>query len=189
MFKRSIVLIVALCLFGALNLFGAATGITYNCAVTITELPGPGQTFVMYSGVTPTTTALDSIGDHYTKWMWIPEFTEHNCFFNIITNNPNTATEKVDVYTEYSYDLVHSTAFVGSAASGLISNDQGATRVADTLNVIVGARDTNYDTGLWIRLHFDYQAGSPIGMYTTWKLIFRKDPETLGLLAKTANKK
>ncbi len=165
----------------------AATGITYNCAVTITEMPGPGQTFVMYSGLTPATVATDSIGDHYTKWMWIPELTENDCYFNFITNNPNTATEKVDIYVEYSYDRVSSTAFVGTAASGLLSNDQAATRVADTLNVIVGARDFNFKTGMWLRLHFDYQAGSPIGMITTWKLIFRKDPETIGYVAKTAS--
>jgi len=162
----------------------AATGKTYNTSVSASEIAGPGNTWVMYSGVTPTTVATDSIGDFYTKAMWIPEYNNSNCFFDLKCYNSATGTEDMNVYVEYSYD--RTTWFVGAANSGEIYDQLTTTRVSDTLNVIVGSIDTFYRCAPWMRLHFDLQAGNPIGTYANWKLVFRKSADAIGVTNKVA---
>lgn len=158
--------------------FPAADATTYNSAVSCQEGP-VGTNWVMYYGVTPATTALDSVGHHYTQAMWIPYYTETNAYWEAVMPDDATGVEDCNVYVEFSYD--RTTWFVGSQASGKIKDQLvAATRVADTLNVQTGVADLYYRTAPWVRLHFDYEAGNPIGTYVTWKLILRK-PTTLNI--------
>ncbi len=174
LFIASLLAVVLLC---ASSVFAVATGVTYNTAVSCQEGP-VGTGWVMYYGVTATTVAADSIGDNYTQAMWIPFYTESNAYWNMVMYNSATGTEDVDVYVEFSYD--RSTWFVGSQASGKIKDQLTTTMVADTLNIQTGVADNYYKTAPWVRLHFDNQAGNPIGTYATWKLVFRK-PTTLNI--------
>lgn len=181
----SIYMVVAIMLVASLS-FGAANGTAYNQPVNISEVKGPGHTYVMYYGRTQATVATDSVGTHYTKAMYMPELQTDNCYFNMVAYNSARGTEDCDVYVEYSYDRI--TWFVGANASGKIKDQLTTTMVSDTLNVATGVLDAHYITAPWMRLKFAYQTANPVGTYITWRLVCRKDPETLGLVAAVANK-
>lgn len=152
-------------------LYAAANATTYNTATYCDEGPR-GTNWVMYRGLTPTTTALDCVGIHYTKAMWIPYYTGSNCYFYLSAMEDKEPTEDCNVTVEYSFD--RTTWFVGAAASGVIKDQLTTTAVTDTLNIIEGATDTHYTLAPWMRLKFDYQAGNPIGTFLSWKLRFTK---------------
>lgn len=161
-------------LFGMQNTFAAANGTVRNKA-TYHDEGAPGSEWVHYYG-SATTVATDSIGTHYTKAMWIADYTAYNAYFYMVMSNDPGGTEDCNVYVEYSFD--RTTWFAGSAASGKIKDALSTTAVSDTLNIVDGVNDTNYKMGLWCRLKFDYQAGNPIGTTLTWHLIFRKNPDS-----------
>lgn len=174
MFKKLLVLIVSLVCVG--TLFGAATGITYNTTTNV-EVGPKGTDYVLFYGQTTATVATDSIGDQYTKAMYIADFQVEttNAFFFVDGYDVTTAgsgTEDCNVYVEYSFD--RTTWVVGAAASGKIQDQVVTTAFTDTLNVIAGATDTNFNIYPWMRLHFDYQAGNPIGAYLWWKIRLKK---------------
>jgi hypothetical protein len=170
---KKLILFIAALMLVSIPAFSGSTSAVYNSPTFCQEGPA-GTGWVMYYGYTDSCSVAntDSTGDHYTKAMWIPYYTESDCFFNMQSSNSAGGTEDCNVYVEYSYD--RTTWFVGSANSGKIYDQLTTTMVADTLNVIVGSRDTFYKTAPWMRLHFDWQAGNPCGSVTSWRLIFRK---------------
>jgi hypothetical protein len=171
--KKLTALYAAFC-FMALSssVFAAANAITYNTAAYASE-DKPG-TAVLYYGVTPATTALDSVGTHYTQALWIQPYTESNADFYLVMSDGTVSAvvEDCDVYVEYSFD--RTTWFVGSANSGKIKDNLTTTAVSDTLNIIVGSEDLNYKFASWMRFKFVYQTGNPIGTIVTWKAKFFK---------------
>ena len=64
-----------------------------------------------------------------------------------------------------------------TAIDGL--NDLGATSVADTINIIIGARQPQYAPARWMRILFDGQAGNT-KCTVSWWVLFRKSEGFIG---------
>ena len=169
-------LFVFLMILAAFVYGGVTTTEHANTTTRVVFESNPGGIAVVYGGQTTTKSVagLDSLGDDITKAMYIGDCKSGNAYFTMKAYNSARGTEDYNVYVYYSDDLV--TWRVGSAASGKIYDQLTTTEVTDTLNVIVGARDLNFDSHQWMKILFDAQAGNPVGTYVTWRVALLKSP-------------
>lgn len=126
-----------------------ASAQTYNTPVTTVE----GATYVRYTGSVDMTT--DSTGSHYTQAMSIADANSGSGAVQLRLPNV-TGTEDVNVFVEFSYDLLN-----WSAISTAVTDGLSTTVVYDSLHSVGGADLFEFESSVWMRLHFDGQSGNP----------------------------
>jgi hypothetical protein len=164
-----------LCVFLLLALVAVAwAGDTYDKAVNTTVVSNDE---VIYGGTFTLAAAGDSVGNFYTKGMYIGDCNSGWGYLTSLAtvSSPGT-TSDWDVYMQYSYDLA-----TWVTSSKVL--DALATTVAqtDTLNVQVGTIDPKFNSYPYCRIKFD-------GASTTnhcvnvvnWTLVFKKIQELPG---------
>lgn len=99
--------------------------------------------------------SADSTGSYYTQAVYVADLNHFNAYLAAVAN---VSGADVNAYVEYSRDRL--TWYAGSIGSGQVLDQVAATLKADTVNVVSGAQDVLYSTGVWMRIKFVGQTGN-----------------------------
>lgn len=135
---------------------------TYNIPVSEKE----GYTFARFTGTIDM--AEEPEDSHYTQAFYIGNSNQGLGVVSVSV--PDSAgTEDIDLYVEYSNDLVNWTSIQTAVAEQLTA---GVTY--DTLSTVGGTALLEHKSSIWARLHFDGQSGNPENVLT-WEAYMPKN--------------
>lgn len=135
----------------------------YNTPASARE----GATYVRYTGTVDMTADADSVGNHYTKALFIGN--SNRDYGALTLHIPDVpGTEKISVYADFSNDLT-TWKSIGTA----VITDAGNGISLDSLHVVDADTLFEFQSLLWLRLHFDGETGNPANVIT-WDVFMPK---------------